>query len=402
MDQGAYLREAAEDTLRREADARRFLYEDVVELLHAGFLTQRFEIDGIPIVLRSLNSHEVGDLILRGSQGTDIDWIRHHISASVYMVNGFVVEPQYGSNQAWHVYQEWVRHLHYEQALVIYVYVTSLRNRVGRAIKVTDAYCHERYSRSRWRMNGAPSGHWNIVQQLWVSFNEAEDNYDRDLRQWQHTRSIVGSMSGKGSKSLKESEDKWREKKASETRRVIEKAVNWVISGERSEQKPLVVSFGGQTYEVPKVHAAQTVEEMEAEMMRAVRGEKDYHDLMMDQYKEFHRKRLEEARQKQQAAREAAWGSQEESGLRGETRLVGYTPDQLSKINPDMLQKNPNLHQASSSPEQDRFNQYLDTGVEVGWIGLKGTPEKAASADTRKSGESLQDRISRRAPTLKQ
>ena len=402
MDQEAYLREAAEDTLRREADARRFLYNDVVELIQTGFLTQRFTIDGIPIVLRSLNSREITDLLLRGSYGTDIDWMRHHISASVYMINGLAIEPQFGSNQSWHIYQEWVRNLHYEQILVIYVYVTSLRNRVDRAVKITDAYCHERYSRSRWRMNGRPSGEWNIVQQLWVSFNEAEDNYDTDLRQWQHTRSIVGSMSGKGAKSLKESEDKWRQKKESETRRIIEEAVNWIISGDRSEQKPLVVSFDGKTYEVPKIHAAQTVEEMEAELMRAVRGEKDYHDLMMDQYKEFHRKRLEDARQKQKAALEAAWGSQEESGMQGETRLVGYTPDQLSKINPDMLRKRPNLQQASSSPEQDRFNQYLDTEIEVGWIGLKGTPEKAASADTPKSGESLQDKISRRAPKLKQ
>ncbi len=401
MDREAYLRESAEDVLRREADARRFLYDDVVELLHTGFLTQRFEINGIQIVLKSLNSREVTSLLLRGSQGTEIDWIRHHIAASVHMVNGYAIEPQYGANQAWHVYQEWVKNIHHEQALVIYVYITSLRNRVDRAIKITDAYCHERYSRSRWRMNGTPSGDWNIVQQLWVSFNEAEDNYDRDLRQWQHTRSIVGSMSGKGAKSLKEAEDKWREKKNAETHRVIENAVNWVISGDRSEQKPLVVSFGGQTFEVPKVHAAQTIEEMEAEMMRAVRGEKDYHDLMMDQYKEFHRKRLEEARQKQQAAREAAWGSQEESGLQGETRLVGYTPDQLANINPEVLKKRPNLQQSSSSPEQDRFNQYLDTGVEVGWIGLKGTPEKAAAPTTQKS-ESLQDKISRRAPTLKQ
>jgi hypothetical protein len=76
MDQEAYLREAAEDTLRREADARRFLYNDVVELIQTGFLTQRFTIDGIPIVLRSLNSREITDLLLRGSYGTDIDWMR--------------------------------------------------------------------------------------------------------------------------------------------------------------------------------------------------------------------------------------------------------------------------------------------------------------------------------------
>lgn len=403
MDREAYLREAAEDTLRRESDARRFLYSDVVELIHTGFLTQQFEIDRTPVVLRSLDSHDISDLILRGAYGTDLDWMRHHIAASVYMVNGFVVEPQYGSNHSWYVYNEWVKNLHYEQVLVVYVYVTSLKNRLDRAIKITDAYCHERFSRSRWRMSGAPAGRRNIVQQLWVAYNEAEDIFESDLRQWQHTRSIVGSMSGKGAKSLKEAEDKWSRSKEDRTQRVIEDAVNWIISGDREEQKPLIVTLGGKTYEVPKVHAAQTIEEMEAEMMRAVRGEKDYHDMLMDQYKEYHRKRVEEAREKQKAALDAVWKADGDVGMQGETRFVGYTPDQLAKINPEILKRKPNVQKAPTSPEQDRFNQYLETDISVGWIGMKGTPEKAASAENpEKQGESLQDKISRRAPKLNQ
>ena len=137
-------------------------------------------------------------------------------------------------------------------------------------------------------------------------------------------------------------------------------------------------------------------------MMRAVRGEKDYHDLLVEQYKEGHRRRLEEARQKQQAALAAAWGD-DEGGLRGETRMVGYTPEQLAEINPDMLKKKPNTQRAAVSPEQERFTEYLDTEVKVGWIGMGGTPEAANPAPQRKGGgESLQDKISRRIPTLKQ
>lgn len=164
----------------------------------------------------------------------------------------------------------------------------------------------------------------------------------------------------------------------------------------------MTVTIDGKTYEVPKVHAAQTVEEMESEMMRAVRGEKDYHDLMVDRYKEFHRKRLEEAREKQRAALEAAWGDQE-GGLGGETRMVGYTPEQLAQINPSMLTKKPNTQRAAVSAERERFTEYLDSEVKVGWIGMRGTPEVAKNPQPEGGGEgSLQDKISRRKPTLKQ
>ena len=402
MDQEALLREAAEDTLRREADARRFLYADVVELIETGFLTQHLEMGGVPVVLRTLRPRELSDLLLRSVQGNEVEWMRHHIAASVHMVNGYAIEPQYASNQAWYVYNEWVKNLHYEQVIVVYTYVTGLRNRVGRATRIVDAYCHERYSRSQWRMSGPPVGDRNIVQRLWLAYNEAEDRYEADLRQWQHTRSIVGSMSGKGAKSLQEAEKKWDEKRENRARRTIEDAVNWIISGEREEQAPMTVTIDGKTYEVPKVHAAQTVEEMESEMMRAVRGEKDYHDLMVDRYKEFHRKRLEEAREKQRAALEAAWGDQE-GGLGGETRMVGYTPEQLAQINPSMLTKKPNTQRAAVSAERERFTEYLDSEVKVGWIGMRGTPEVAKNPQPEGGGEgSLQDKISRRKPTLKQ
>jgi len=139
-------------------------------------------------------------------------------------------------------------------------------------------------------------------------------------------------------------------------------------------------------------------------MMRAVRGEKDYHDLLVEQYKEGHRRRLEEARQKQQAALAAAWGD-DEGGLRGETRMVGYTPEQLAEINPDMLKKKPNTQRAAVSPEQERFTEYLDAEVKVGWLGHNAVPEEAkTSTRTNDTGDggSLQDKISRRIPTLKQ
>jgi hypothetical protein len=124
----------------------------------------------------------------------------------------------------------------------------------------------------------------------------------------------------------------------------------------------------------------------------------------VEQYKESHRNRLEEARQKQREAIAAAWGDHEE-GLQGETRFVGYTPDQLASINPDMLRKKPNTQRAAVSPEQERFTEYLDAEIKVGWLGHNAVPEEAKTptrTNDTGDGGSLQDKISRRIPTLKQ
>ena len=401
MDQDALIREAVEDTLLQEAEARRFLYADVEKMLRSGFLSQEVSLEGSTIIFRTLYPSEIGDLLLRGTNvGSEIAWKKLHLAHSVHMINGFAIEPIYGGNQAYYVHREWIQNLRQEHIEVLYVYVTSLRYRIDRALKIIDAFCHEGYSRSLWRMVGPPQGKRNTIQRLWVAYNEAEDRYDSDLRQWGHTRAIVGSMSSKGAKSLLEAEKKWGDKKKSRAQRTIEDAVNMIISGDRADQKPLMVTIGGKTYEVPKVHAAQTIAEMEDEMMRAVRGEQDYHDLIVDQYKEFHRKRIENARMERQAAMEALWGASEE-GLTGETRMVGYTPEQLAEINPALMAKRPNTKQTAMPPEQERFNQYLDSEVRVGWIGPRGVPEAATKAESKEGDTSLQDKISRRAPQLK-
>ena len=398
MDRQALLREAAEDTLRREAESRRFLYADVETMITRGWLDPSLRIDGNALVLRSMSPNEIDNLLLRTRGSTNGEWLRFHIASSVHMVNGYAVEPQYGGNQALYIYNEWLRDLQEEYVRVIYTYITGLRYRVERAVRITDAFCHEDYSRSLWRMVGPMVGDRNIVQKLWVSYNEAGDRYEDDQRRWAQAQSIMGAMSGKAAKSLAESIKKWDQRKQDRARRVIEDAVNWIISGEKKDQKPLTVTIDGQTYMVPKVHAAQTVEEMEDEMMRAVRGERDYHDLIVDQYKEQQRRRLEDARQKQREAAEAAWGHTE-AGLQGETRFVGYTPDQLAEINPDMLRKKPNTQRASTSPERERFTEYLDTEIKVGWLGANAAPEEAKPAPAE--GKSLQDKISRRQPRLK-
>lgn len=399
MDREALLREAAEDSLLREAHRRRFIYKDVEELIIEGFLHQTVHLEGSYVVFRTLTAAVQRDFLLRAF-ADEGNWKRHHIAASVHMVDGLVIDPR-EPNAAHYLFKEWLEDTRYEHVEVLHPYVLGLKNRLQRATRITHAYCNEVYSRNLWRSSGPPKRTQNIVQRLWVAYNEADDLFDTDMRQWQHTRSIVGSMSSKGAKQLRKSSDQWEEKRKVRQQKAIEDAVNWVISGEREEQKPITVTVNGRTYTVPKVHASQTVDEMQEELMRAVRGERDYHDHMVEQYKEFHRARLEGARQERQAALQKARERAEARGITGRTTIVGYTPEQLAQINPEIL-KQPTARVQATSPERDRFDKYVQTDVEVGWIGASGRPEAASpSEENAPQKESLQDKISRRNPRLK-
>lgn len=402
MDREDLLREAAEEQLLQEAHRRRFLYGDVEELLLFGVLTTVIPLAEGYITVGSMSGMQTRRFILRAS-GDEANWKRYHIAHSVHMVNGFALD-QRDPNVAYHLFMGWLREVRNEFIEVLHAYVLGLRRRQERAVRITNAFCQEPYSRTLWRTNKTANPE-NTVQRLWVAYNENRDDYERDLKQWQHTRSVVGSMSGKGAKSLKKSTDQWERRREDAAKRAVEDAVNWIISGDRAEQTPLTVTVNGQTLTVPKVHASQTVDEMQEELMRAVRGEKDYHDHMVDQYKEYHRAKNEAARKERQDALDAARKASEERGISGSTVIVGYTPEQLAEIDPSIMQQ-PTGRRQQATPERERFDQYLDTSVGVGWIGADGRPEKAgaegpAPSATPPKAETLQDKISRRRPRLK-
>jgi len=401
MDREDLLREAAEDQLLRESTLRRFIYADVEELIQTGALTQLVPLGDGFITLSTLSDLSTRRFILRSS-GDEANWKRHHIAHSTTMVNGYALDPL-DPNMPYHLFMEWLRYVRVEIIDVLHAYIMGLRKRLRRAIRITHAYCQEPYSRQQWRTDPISVG-VNTTQRLWRASNQATDQYEEDLRQWQHTRSIVGSMSGKGAKALKKSSDDWAEKRKNRQRKTIEDAVNWVISGERDEQEPLTVTVNGQTLTVPKVHASQSVDEMQDELMRAVRGEKDYHDHLVDQYKEYHRAKNEAARRERQETLDKARKASDERGVSGKTTIVGYTPAQLAEINPEILNQ-PAARRQQGAPERERFDQYLDTDVGVGWIGADGRPEVAGTgspeAQSPDKPESLQDKISRRRPRLK-
>lgn len=380
---------AKEEQLLEESERRRFIYSDLELMLDYGYLEHTITWLGVPICFRTLLTAENQLLISRLSGTVGLEWKVWYVCSHIYSVGHFVCE---GPNSAWYLWEFWAKSLSSQELDPMVSVIVGLRKRVDRCYKLVEAYSFESYSRSAWKIKRASTHKdLHLLQQVWESINIAEDLIEEDIRMWAHTRSVVGAMSSKGAKSLKQSEDKFLQKRTSRYQKVIEDTVNTVLFGDRKKE-PEYIEIGGQKVLMPNIESSQTVEEMEEEMARIMRGEEDFHDMVVRQYKERAKARIQEAKEAREKAREEAMGHVEESVA---SQLVGYTEEQLKALGV----KDRKATSVDPIPESDQaFLEYLEKPIKVGWIGLSGIPEEAKE---KSGGETLQDRMSRRKPTMK-
>jgi hypothetical protein len=406
LDAEEILRREAEEHLLEEANRRRFLYRDVFALIEEGFLHQSVKLPGSTVTLRSFLPQDWPRLQARlaGARG-NLSGVRWTVSSAIWMVDGFEVPTDPKENGAWHLYREWVSELPAPLLKVLYSHVVGLRRRVGVAVKLTEAFCYEPYGRSLWRTLGKPIGdleNKNTVTQVWAAHNLAEDQMREQDRQWEHTRAIVSSMSHKAGKHIAESLKKASDREEERRRKVIEETVNWIISGEKRAQKPVRVVIGDQEYEVPRIYSAQTAEDLHEEMRKVFTGEKDFHDQVVQDYHERIRARVEERRLEQQKRMEEARRKMEEAELEGGPAVVGYTREQLQQLDVDLATHKTTSIMPEAAAGSYLYDRYVSPQLKPGVLTPDLTVEGSDPPPSEEGGgESLQDRLQRRKPTLR-
>lgn len=407
MDREAILQGEAEAQLRREADQRRFIYRDVEALIEGEFLYHSLAIVGVPVTLRTLLPDETHRLRARISSAISFqEALRWKVAMSIWILNGFEISRN--PNEAWHLYQEWVRDLPSPLIAVLDATISGLQNRMDRAVRITEAFCYERYSRATWRMMGRPqdTANANPVKRLWVAYNLTEDQEVEAERQWSHTRAIVGSMTNKGAKHITQELNKFEEREKKRRQGVIEEAVNWVIRGEE-EKEPLKVVVGGKELEVRQVYSPTSAEDLEEEMRRVFSGEEDWHDYMVNRYQKGIRDRVHQKREEYQRKVMEARRRSEEAEERGQQPLVGYTKEQLEQLGGVGQRTTATL--PTSVQSNYMFDRYFDPTMKPGVLtpGLK--VEDPSAQDAHRLGKqeeegvdqpSLQERIAKRKPKL--
>lgn len=387
-----------EERLRFEANKRRFLYSDVEEIIDFGFLSQSVWVGDCQVVLRSTlpeDNHKINKI----SENRDgSDFIRWSIAYHVWMVNGFEVSSTGNHNAAYVIYDSWLKNTREEVLIGIYYTLVGLRNRVARAIRLVEAFCSERYSRSKWLMRGESSFDWrksNIVCRIWRSHNIQEDIRKQEERDWEHTKVIAGSMSGKAFKQIEKFVKELDRKEQEYRQKIIEETVNWVIYGdeETREKEKVTVNYNGKEYEVPVSQGSTTVEEMLDEMRKVFAGEQDFHDLLVEEYYAKIKRKRKEDMEKRNEKLDQIRKNIEQGNFEPEP-LRAYTLEELREKRSNSTTGK--VHDGSKDYLYDRF---VMPEIRPGVLGKEG-PEEATSKNVGEVEEkkSLQERIANRNP----
>jgi len=406
LDEGYEKDEALErfhdSEFQKEAFRRKIFYHDIEKLILVGFITHPVRLRGVPFIFRS-STEEMSDRLIERSRAFDNFSLRSWILASsTWMVDGMIVGNDPSAEYL--LFKEVFSSLHEKELKALYSIIEGLGTRVSRCFELAEAYCYEPYSRNSWRpsLKDIPRSEDNPIRRMWRAFNLVEDSREEDFNRWEHTRASVASMTSKGAKAMATEEKKLRDREKMRRNSVIEEAITKRLSGTETLDGNLVsVTLDGETFEVPVIMSPRSSDELFAEMDKAMKNKKDYHDLVVDKYKRGIQERFEQEReQREELYRRASEQAYEDSNSEG-TPLVGYTSEQLRemKLTTPFTPKKEYAPNESSSRLYDR---YVKQEVKVGWIGVKGLPEEAGNdAPTRAPQPSLDEALKSRKPTLR-
>lgn len=367
------------EEIRKRAASRLSLYRDVEELINPGFLSASVVASDVCLSMKTLCPGELAVLRARlnGVQ-RDRFWRAWVVSSSVWVVDGQVLLGDV--NAAVKVYAI-VKDLPAHAVDLLFETFTALHNRVRVAMSRLEAYCYEEHSRASWRMIGrdTPSrlgvceipgaGHWGMsnAQKIWVAVNQSEDDKQTANTSWASAK-LVASAHSNGIKKLYQKDDTDRKMEEERRASVIENMVREATGTSSTDDQTRM------TYK------AVTREELEEEMARWVRGEKDHHDEVVEAYKDRIRQAM------------AIPVAQPENVEEPIDAPMFITPEQAAAMNKDR-------QTVYTTPlENHLYDRYLSKEEFVGGVDSQG---RAVPLPDPQPKNSLSEALSNRRPTLR-
>lgn len=309
------------------SEQRAEIYTDARKLLRTGFLAHSMDLNGIRIVLRSLNEADWDLLQFRTCSDTLVEWKRWSVASSVWMVQGQLTV---GDEDVLYRVYEMCQSLPLTILNDAYQIVNALLRRVREASERMKGFLYEEESRFMWKsgefrmMTGSsviPSQSLNPIQKLWIYFNQAEDESDRERSEWDIAKFIVGPHAPKGIKKISAQDRKQQGDLKNRRQREMDRCY---YEAQGILPKPGEAVTKNSRFGDWKVHLAETPEELQEEMRRWVGGEKDDHDRVVDGVKTRIREDVEGRKNKAKVQQKALRRAMEEEGV-GHSRLVPMT-----------------------------------------------------------------------------
>jgi len=310
---------------RTEFEDRTALYEDVRSLLSPGFLSEVVTLGGHRWALRTFSTEDFFMLRCRaGVDAPDYEAKAWALASAIWMVDGQIV----------HGHQESLLRLYRmcrEMTLSIrddlYRVLVQLTRRMQEASIRAEAYLYETESRFLWRGEGSRMMEHppirvgvNRIQHLWSFYNTIEDQREERQYLWSLTKFVAGTQAPKGVQKLNAKEVKAEEDLEKKRQRVRDRMF-YEANGfpfPTEEESRLVYN----------VNPMETPEDLKAEMARWLKGEKDWHDRIIDYVKNKIRKTVEDRR-----------AEDVERHAELERILEEERPNSLEMLSPEMAQQ---------------------------------------------------------------
>lgn len=285
------------------------VYRDVEPLLYRGFLTLPAEINGVPFVFKSLNHHEFDLLRFFGSfeRPTPEFW-GMFLAYGVFVVGGVNVLPE---RERWtSKLADLFNGLPSDAMTRMIAYLSEVNRRASVATHLTEAYAMEVTSRYRWvqlkgldptsvavtGIDGTQRLGLNIAQQVWRAVNSIEDLNEANERDWENTKFMGSCFAGKGMQKVYNQDARRRRQEREDRMTRKDKILRQWVLGEDIQDG--VVTGPGYVMSVPR-----TVEELTTQLEKDIRGEKDWHDHVVEEHEARIRARHAEQRQQLEHAR---------------------------------------------------------------------------------------------------
>jgi hypothetical protein len=187
----------------------------------------------------------------------------------------------------------------------------------------------------------------NWAQLVWRSINYFEDQRDASERDWENAKFVGACMAGKGIQKVYHRDEERRRKEKEERLSRKDAVLRHALLGEDIQQDI-------QKYGVP-LTIARTDEELIEQVEKSLRGEKDFHDLVVEAHDRFTKERALEQKRALKEMIDKNESAFDGRMLQGTTDLRGLTADQVR----DLMEKRRTV-QAQNDARRMVFPELLD------------------------------------------
>jgi len=311
------------------------VYRDIDPLLFKGFVHTQANINDVQFVFKSLNQHEFEMLRLMQpdiSSRKEINKFQAlFLAYGVFMVDGINIL----IDRDRHVpdLADFFANLGISASNKVVRHLSEINRRANRATILTEAFCMEPASRLRWAhlrgldltiaactgLSGTQTLGMNWSQLTWRALNYYDDMKETAEREWENSKFVASSMAGKGMSQVHSQDKRRREREREDKLERRDKILRFALLGESMDQANTTAPM----------QVARTVEELSTQLERDLKGEKDWHDLVVDSHE---RRVTDEKDQRVQHLRELQQGFDEQYGpqrVAGESSLQGMTAEEV-------------------------------------------------------------------------